>query len=141
MADDMAQEVWRPAPGFEGDLEVSSLGRVRTVFRRDANGHRWPAVTLTLCPSNLGYLFARPRIRCRRVSVSVHRSVARAFLGPPNGLEVNHKSGIKADNRVENLEYVTRSENMKHAFRLGLVTLPNRWNGDTQKIKTIGTSE
>ena len=52
---------------------------------------------------------------------SVHRLVAMAFNGPiPAKLEVNHKNGVKHDNRPENLEYVTHRENMLHAHRLGL---------------------
>lgn len=46
----------------------------------------------------------------------VHRLVFEAFKGPiPKGLEINHKNGIKHDNRLENLELVTKSENLKHA--------------------------
>jgi hypothetical protein len=48
--------------------------------------------------------------------------VAEAFLGPiPNGREVNHKNGVKTDNRAGNLEYMTRRENLQHAKRLGLL--------------------
>ena len=46
----------------------------------------------------------------------VHRLVAEAFLGsPPDGYEVNHINSVKDDNRIENLEYVTRSQNLLHA--------------------------
>lgn len=52
----------------------------------------------------------------------IHVLVTVAFLGDcPNGKEVNHKNGDKSDNRLTNLEYVTHSENMKHAFASGLV--------------------
>lgn len=51
----------------------------------------------------------------------VHNLVAAAFHGPkPVGLEVNHRDGDKGNNRPENLEYVSRAENMKHCHRIGL---------------------
>lgn len=53
--------------------------------------------------------------------MAVHRIVIAAFIGPaPDGLVVNHKNGVKTDNRVSNLEYVTPEENAWHAWRIGL---------------------
>lgn len=57
---------------------------------------------------------------------SVHILITLAFLGekPHPKMMVNHKNGIKTDNRVENLEYCTRSENAKHAVKMGLMPPP-----------------
>lgn len=52
---------------------------------------------------------------------SIHYLVMITYVGPrPEGYEINHKNGIKWDNRLENLEYVTPSENILHAYRTGL---------------------
>jgi len=55
-------------------------------------------------------------------SIGVHRMIALAYLGESNGLQVNHKNGIKTDNSVSNLEYCTISENILHAYKINLIT-------------------
>lgn len=80
-----------------------------------------------------GYL----RVVCGGKLRSVHALVAEAFIGPrPSGLEVNHKDGDKRNNRPENLEYVTRSENMRHCFRIGLGNPPRGDNHFSVKLKS-----
>jgi len=70
-----------------------------------------------LTPNTKGYLTAS--INSKNCLVS--RLVAETYIpNPENKLEVNHINGIKTDNRVENLEWSTRSENMKHNSKLGL---------------------
>jgi hypothetical protein len=79
----------------------------------------------------------------------VHRLVAETFLGyyavPNKHLQVNHIDGIKTNNDVNNLEFVTRSENAKHAYRLGLQCKKGINNGrsslDELDVKTIRSSD
>ena len=99
-------EEWRPA--IDPNYVVSDAGHIRRATRRTA---------LVPTAGKKGYL----RVRLGRRTMSVASIVAHSFLGSrPDGLEVNHKNGVKADNRASNLEYVSRSENMLHAFATGL---------------------
>lgn len=76
--------------------------------------------------SNSGYAQINLTTESGPRRFSVHRLVAMAWLGEPpsDDHRVNHKNGNKHDNRVDNLEWVTHGENMRHAFRTGLNTLP-----------------
>ncbi len=113
------REEWRPVVGWEGYYEVSDLGRVRRIA-----AYRSTSVGRVLKPwRNVhGYRQVTLTHRGRRHAPTVHRLVTDAFLGPlPAGMERNHRSGAKDDNRLTNLEFVTHPENVRHALRLGLV--------------------
>ena len=99
------------------DYEVSDMGLVRRRTDHKLRG-RWPVGReLTQTITNYGYL--RVRIGKRRIFVAA--LVAETFLGlRPEGHEINHKDGVKTNNKVDNLEWVTRSENIRHAYRNGL---------------------
>lgn len=109
-------EVWRNLDGWP--YQVSDLGRVR----RSVGGRG--TRTGRLLKSRLdtqGYLIVMLCVKSKTKTCRVHRLVSAAFLGPcPEGKEVNHISGDKTHNHIGNLEWVTRSENILHAFRLGL---------------------
>lgn len=118
------EEIWLPVVGYEDRYHVSSLGRLLSLkFKRGSR----PGFIL----SNMGrsgYLYVPLCDGSAKKTKLLHRLVASAFLGPcPVGLQVNHKNGVKSDNRIENLEYVTRSENLRHAWKMGLmVTIGER---------------
>lgn len=105
---------WRPVGTLP--YEVSSMGSVR----RSAPGFgTWVGRPVRALLSANGYHYFRGPILKRgrsRKNVPIHQAVAAAFIGPcPGGHEVNHRNGVRTDNRVENLEYVPVSENRSHS--------------------------
>lgn len=111
------REEWKKIPIFS-DYEVSSFGRVRSIDRIEMNSlgisRALVGRVLKLQKSTRGYLSVCIKDKPYRV----HRLVAMAFLGSVDGLEVNHKNGVRDDNNLCNLEICTRSENQKHSFRV-----------------------
>lgn len=118
MAEGVSEEEWRgvvAAPGYE----VSNLGRVR---RSTAGRATFAGRLLSPIRMACGYFAARPVVGGKNTQQYVHRMVAAAFIGPcPSGMEVNHIDGVKTNNAVTNLEYVTHAENMCHASGAGLM--------------------
>ncbi|TXH44897.1 MAG: hypothetical protein E6Q97_32085 [Desulfurellales bacterium] len=142
-------EIWRAIPDVD-NYEASNLGRIRSVTRvvtAVVNGkeRRTPRVgrMMSACRTRDGYLQVNLRDHGRNRSRLVHQLVAETFIGPrQKGVTVNHINGIKADNRPENLEYVSHLENMRHAYRMNLIpTLRGEGNGmakiDEVAVKTI----
>jgi hypothetical protein len=119
---DTVTEHWRPIPGAEGFYRVSDQGRIRSERLPHKTVGRQRGRVLKPCPDNKGYLLFRICIPGRPPkTMKVHRAVALAFLGPaPEGLQINHKNGDKRDNRVENLEYISCRENIRHCWQMGL---------------------
>ena len=118
----MPEEIWKPIAGFEGRYEVSSLGRVRSLV--DNKGRKRIKIRKTRLTKS-GYLYLNLWIKCKMHTKVVHKLVAEAFLDKPDNAQcINHINGVKTDNRVENLEWCTFSENSLHAIRTGLVVDP-----------------
>lgn len=121
------EEEWRDIAGYEGLYQVSSLGRVKSLEREYHCGwfnkqkRKQLEVILVMYPNRDGYLRCRLCLNGSSKEVYVHRLVAKAFVKNKfNKKEVNHIDGVKSNNSVENLEWATRSENIKHAFSTGL---------------------
>ena len=121
-------EVWKPIEGYEGLYEVSNLGRVRSLDRvvyRSYKGHpHWPMRVkgkLLSCGTDRGgYSFVILQNKGKRCRL-VHRLVAEAFMSnTENKEEINNIAVNKKNNSVDNLEFCTPSENMRHAFATGL---------------------
>lgn len=111
------EEEWRDVVSLPR-YSVSDFGRVFD-YRRDC--------LLKQTPDKAGYLRVKIWVRDLRMTVSVHRLVAFAFIGPATtDLEVNHDDGDKTYNYIGNLELMTRSEQMKHAYENGLSDVPQR---------------
>lgn len=122
------QEIWKTT---EWDyIEISNLGHART---KDAvrpfpfydRHHKTfkttlrliKAHTISIQENNKGYLFVSAHENGRRKNLLIHRLVAQAFIpNPENKPEINHIDGNPHNNRVDNLEWVTSSENRKHAY-------------------------
>ena len=113
--EDLPGEVWQPIPDYDG-YQVSSFGRVKRIYK---NGKQ--RVLKPMLNRN-GYLEVCLSKNDKKKLFRIHRLVALCFIpNPDNKPHINHIDGCKFNNFVENLEWVTGSENIRHAFDTGLL--------------------
>lgn len=126
--EDMEGEIWRFIPGYEAMYMASNLGRIKGVYRESIamfNGtssirHTQNKIIRQII-NRCGYLNARLSVNGVVSSIGIHRAVCLAFKpNPENKRTVNHIDGSKINNKLENLEWNTHTENHLHAYRTGL---------------------
>ena len=118
------EEIWKDIEGYEGIYQVSNLGRVRSLDRYITRPHPKTGVPMQYFQRGRdikpamqkgGYLFVGLKDKPRKQLVNVHRLVAKAFVpGYFEGADVNHKDCDRTNNRADNLEWVTRRENLMY---------------------------
>lgn len=121
----MENEIWKDVLEYEGLYHISNLGRIRSLNYNNTTqikirklDVRGMYLAICLCRHNI------------KTKYSVHRLVAINFIeNPQNKPEVNHIDGNKMNNHVDNLEWVTTSENRHHAFNTGLQKSAKYWTG------------
>lgn len=124
-----AQEIWKDIPNYEGLYQASNLGRIKSLERYKLNGkNSVMRIPTRILKPILAKNNSNPRRKDVRVSLYknskmkyclVGRLVASAFYGNSD-LTVNHINGNTLDNRIENLEWCSNSENIKKGFKKGL---------------------
>ena len=110
------EEVWKDIEGYEGLYQVSNLGRVKNI----RTGR-----LLKPYIDKGGYCRVHLCIRNKPRHIFVHRLVAEAFIANPNNMpEVNHKSEVKTENTVDNLEWVSHKANINYGSRTDRTSTP-----------------
>lgn len=115
------EEVWKDVIGYEGLYLISNLGRLKRLYKGR------PERIIKPVKGSFGYMFYSFGKNCKIKTFRIHRLVAIHFVPNPNNYtEVNHIDGNKENCADWNLEWCTRSHNIKHAFRLGLKTVAEK---------------
>ena len=104
---------WKPIEGYEGLYEISNNGKVRGLDRKDNKGRKVKGQIIKIHINTHGYQIVDLCKDGERKHYQLHRLIAKTFIpNPDNKPHIDHINTIKSDNRIKNLRWVTRSENM-----------------------------
>lgn len=131
--EDIEGEIWKEVVGYDGYYFISNYARLKSIYKNKC------IIKYVYAPHHL-YCRASMNIKGKKSSVLIHRLVAQAFIpNPENKTTVNHINGIKKDNRIENLEWCTLSENTKHSYDFLNRKIPNKgkFGADNKSSKPV----
>ncbi len=134
------KEEWRDIINYEGSYQISSYGRVkslnRTIVLNNGKERKLEGKIRAYGTDKAGYPITRlSTVNKGATTFTIHRLMAKAFLEFRDELYVNHIDGDKSNNKVSNLEMISASDNIKHAFKLGLCNQSGERNGYSKLTK------
>lgn len=146
-------ETWKDIAGYEGIYQISNLGRIMSCERDVKCGpggkgikHLYSHLMYPATSKKTGYVEVALSFNHKMSYKLIHRLVAEAFIPNPDNLpQVNHKDGNKQNNQACNLEWVSCSDNIKHAVSSGLTRTGQLWNDshktNCKSVKCIETGK
>lgn len=143
----MKEEIWKDVVNFEDYYEVSNLGQIRrkkgiTTYK-DGRIANFSQTILKQGLNQKGYPIVYLSKNSKQFTLTVHRLVAKSFILNNNNLpQVNHKDCNKLNNTIENLEWISNVENMRHAFDNGIFKERDNKSSNTgKKVINIVTNK
>ena len=130
-------EIWKPIKNYENLYEISNLGRIRKIGGKNQFGNYKVDKMITPYKNEKGYLRVGLSKNNQRKVIKLHRLVAEAYIPNPDNLpEINHKDGNKLHNCVDNLEWCTHKQNIKHSWENNLSKAKySKENFSSKKVK------
>lgn len=111
------KEIWKDIKGYERLYQISNYGNIKSLNYKRTGKEQ----ILKQNINGRGYCYVNISINNKYKNILIHRAVAKTFIPTNNEkLDINHKDGNKQNNRVENLEWCSRSQNIQHAYNNGL---------------------